>query len=75
MRWGEQLEFFAKAGPGDFIYVPPHVPHQEINASPEQPLTCVLVRSDQAPVVVNLNIPGVEDPEEVFWVDALHQKP
>jgi len=75
MRWGEQLEFFAKAGPGDFIYVPPYVPHQEINASPEQPLTCVLVRSDQAPVVVNLNIPGVEDPEEVFWVDALHQKP
>lgn len=75
MRWGEQLEFFAEAGPGDFIYVPPYVPHQEINASPEQPLTCVLVRSDQAPVVVNLNIPGVEDPEEVFWVDALHQKP
>ena len=75
MRWGEQLEFFAEAGPGDFIYVPPYVPHQEINASPEQPLTCVLVRNDQAPVVVNLNIPGVEDPEEVFWVDALHQKP
>jgi uncharacterized RmlC-like cupin family protein len=75
MRWGEQLEFFAEAGPGDFIYVPPYVPHQEINASPEQPLTCVLVRSDQAPVVVNLNIPGVENPEEVFWVDGLHQKP
>jgi uncharacterized RmlC-like cupin family protein len=23
MRWGEQLEFVAEAGPGDFIYVPP----------------------------------------------------
>ena len=34
MRWGEQLEFTAEAGPGDFIYVPPYVPHQEINASP-----------------------------------------
>ena len=33
MRWGEQLEFMAEAGPGDFIYVPPFVPHQEINAS------------------------------------------
>ncbi len=34
MRWGEALEFVAEAGPGDFIYVPPFVPHQEINASP-----------------------------------------
>jgi uncharacterized RmlC-like cupin family protein len=33
MRWGEALEFTAEAGPGDFIYVPPYVPHQEINAS------------------------------------------
>ena len=36
MRWGEQLEFVAEAGPGDFIYVPPYVPHQEINASPRR---------------------------------------
>ena len=36
MRWGERLEFMAEAGPGDFIYVPPFVPHQEINADPEQ---------------------------------------
>jgi uncharacterized RmlC-like cupin family protein len=34
MRWGEQLQFTAEAGPGDFIFVPPYVPHQEINASP-----------------------------------------
>jgi uncharacterized RmlC-like cupin family protein len=27
MRWGELLEFVAEAGPGDFIYVPPFVPH------------------------------------------------
>ena len=33
-RWGEQLEYFAEAGPGDFIFVPPFVPHQEMNASP-----------------------------------------
>ena len=35
MRWGDRLEFVAEAGPGDFIYVPPFVPHQEINASDE----------------------------------------
>jgi uncharacterized RmlC-like cupin family protein len=62
MRWGEQLEFAADAGPGDFIYVPPHVPHQEINASEDEPLSCVVVRSDQEPVVVNLDMPAVEAP-------------
>lgn len=72
MRWGERLEFFAEAGPGDFIFVPPFVPHQEINASPSEPLTCVVVRSDQDPIVVNLDIPTVETPEEVLWVDRTH---
>jgi uncharacterized RmlC-like cupin family protein len=33
MRWGEHLEYTAEAGSGDFIYIPPYVPHQEINAS------------------------------------------
>lgn len=75
MRWGEQLEFFAEAGPGDFIYVPPYVPHQEINAKTDEPLRCVVVRSDQRPVVVNLDIPAVEPPEEVLWVDSLHSNP
>ena len=60
MRWGDRLEFLAEAGPGDFIYVPPFVPHQEINASDEAPLSCVLVRSGQEPVVVNLDLPNVE---------------
>src|SRR5437660_354716 len=31
IRWGERLEFTPQAGPGDFIWVPPFVPHQEIN--------------------------------------------
>jgi uncharacterized RmlC-like cupin family protein len=75
MRWGESLEFVAEAGPGDFIYVPPYVPHQEINASDEQPLSCVLVRSGQDPVVVNLDIPVVESPEQVHWVDNIHPEP
>lgn len=62
MRWGDRLEFTSLAGPGDFIYVPPHVPHQEINASDDEPLTCVVVRSDQEPVVVNLDLAPVQDP-------------
>jgi len=75
MRWGEHLEYVAEAGPGDFIYVPPFVPHQEINASREEPLECVLVRSGQEPVVVNLDIEPVEAPEAVHWVDAIHPHP
>ena len=75
MRWGDKLEFMAEAGPGDFIYVPPYVPHQEINANDDDPLSCVLVRSGQEPVVVNLDIPMVEKPEEVHWVDNIHPAP
>src|SRR5512136_602701 len=73
MRWGERLEFVAEAGPGDFIYVPPYVPHQEINASRTEQLTFVLVRSGQEPVVVNLDITPAEPPEEVRWVDDIHR--
>lgn len=72
LRWGEQLEFFAEAGPGDFIFVPPFVPHQEINAAPDEPLVCVVVRSDPEAVVVNLDIPVAEKPERVHWVDSIH---
>jgi uncharacterized RmlC-like cupin family protein len=75
MRWGERLEFVAEAGPGDFIYVPPYVPHQEINASRDEPLECVLVRSDNEAVVVNLDIAPVEAPETVHWVDPIHRHP
>ena len=73
MRWGDRLEFVAEAGPGDFILVPPYVPHQEINASDEEPLSCVLVRSGQDPVVVNLDdVDPLEPPETVRWTDDLH---
>lgn len=74
MRWGEQLEYVAEAGPGDFIYVAPFVPHQEINASADESLECVVVRSGQEPIVVNLDIATVEPPEEVRWVDDVHPR-
>jgi uncharacterized RmlC-like cupin family protein len=72
MRWGEHLEFTAEAGPGDFIYVPPYVPHQEINASATEVLECVLCRSDGQAIAVNLDIAPVEKPEQVLWVDPTH---
>lgn len=45
LRWGDRLEFVAEAEAGDFIYVPPYVPHQEINASDNLQLHCVLARA------------------------------
>ena len=74
MRWGQRLEFTAEAGPGDFIYVPPYVPHQEINASSDETLECVLVRSDGEAVAVNLDIEPVEKPETVKWIDPIHRE-
>ena len=72
MRWGDQLEFTAVAEAGDFIFVPPFVPHQEMNASTVDPLECVLVRNDQEPIVVNLDIDAVDSPKEVRWTDPHH---
>ncbi len=73
MRWGDRLEFVAEAGPGDFIYVPAYVPHQEINASADARLDCVLVRNGQQNVVVNLDIEGVDADALVRWIDDLHR--
>ena len=73
MRWGEKLEFVEEAGPGDFIYVPPFVPHQEINAKRDEPVEAVVVRSGQEPVVVNLDIPSPEEFSDVPWVDPTHR--
>src|SRR5690606_24090655 len=75
MRWGYRLEYIAEAGPGDFIFVPPYVPHQEINADPENVLQCILVRSDNEAVVVNIpDIDPIEAPEEIYWIDPIHKE-
>jgi len=55
-RWGEKLEFVDEAGPGDFVFVPPFLPHQEMNATNTDPVEAVVVRSGQEPIVVNLDI-------------------
>ena len=71
-RWGEKLEFVDEAGPGDFIYVPPFVPHQEINARNDAPVEAVVVRNGQEPIVVNLDIPSPEPAGAARWLDPDH---
>ncbi|MFI6395779.1 cupin domain-containing protein [Nonomuraea sp. NPDC050547] len=52
---GEEVRIDAKAG--DYIYVPPFVPHREENPDPSQEAVVVIARSTQEAVVVNL--PGL----------------
>ena len=58
MRWGDRLEFVAEAGPGDFIFVPPYVPHQEINARRTSPWSACWCAPKRVGRVVNLQIDG-----------------
>src|SRR5580658_2285295 len=74
-RWGNRLEFVDEAGPGDFVYVPPYVPHQELNARRDEPVEAVIVRSGQEPVVVNLEIPSPEDAADPQQDDPFHSAP
>ena len=41
--------------PGDYIWVPPHVPHREENPSPDEPAIVVIARSTQEAIVVNVD--------------------
>ena len=75
MRWGDHLEFVDEAGPGDFIYVPPYVPHQELNARRDEPVEAVVVRSGQEPIVVNLDIPSPETMPDTPQPDPFHSAP
>jgi uncharacterized RmlC-like cupin family protein len=67
IRWGEQLEYAAEVGPGDFVYFAPYVPHQELNLDAKETVDFVVVRSDNGGIVVKLDeaVP-VEDPEMVY---------
>lgn len=62
MRWGDRLEHSIDANPGDFVFVPAHLVHQEMNISDEQ-LVLILARGGQENVVVNIELPAeVLDP-------------
>ena len=54
VRWGNRLEHDTDLETGDFVYIPPYMPHQEINPSPDQPTQWIVVRSGGEAVLVNL---------------------
>ncbi len=56
-RYGEKLEHVIEAEAGDFIFVPPYLVHQEINASGDEPVDMIVSRSSQENIVVNVELP------------------
>ena len=55
---GEEVRL--ETSPGDFVHVPPHVPHREENPSAEEEAVVVIARTTQEAIVVNL--PGLRPP-------------
>jgi len=51
---GEQ-EVRISTEPGDYIFVPPNLPHREENPDPDEPAVVVIARSTQEAIVVNLD--------------------
>jgi uncharacterized RmlC-like cupin family protein len=47
-RWGERLENEMVSEPGDFLYVPPGVPHEAVNLSDTEAARAVVARNDPA---------------------------
>jgi uncharacterized RmlC-like cupin family protein len=44
-----------EAGPGDYVFVPPYVPHREENPSSSEDAVVVIARTTQEAIVVNLD--------------------
>ncbi|RII14671.1 Cupin domain protein [Streptomyces sp. YIM 130001] len=51
---GTPEEVRIRTSPGDYIFVPPHVPHREENPSGDEEAVVVIARSTQEAIVVNL---------------------
>jgi uncharacterized RmlC-like cupin family protein len=58
VRWGSRLEHEVDLEAGDFVFIPPYVPHQEINPSPDEPTQWIVVRSGPEAIVVDLTKAG-----------------
>jgi len=50
----EPAETRIETGPGDYVFVPPYVPHREENPDPGEEAVVVIARTTQEAIVVNL---------------------
>jgi len=63
----EPVETPIRTAPGDYIFVPPYVPHREENPDPDTEAVVVIARTTQEAIVVNLD---ALDWSEVTRTDA-----
>jgi len=61
---GHELAERYEAQSGDFVWVPPHVVHVEMNASRREPVGMVVARSTQETLVFNVQAPAGWTPPE-----------
>jgi len=47
-RWGEGLAHSVVSEAGDFLFIPPGVPHEAINCSATEPARAIVARNDPA---------------------------
>jgi len=47
-RWGASLEHETVSETGDFLFIPPGVPHEAINLSDTEPARAIVARNDPA---------------------------
>ncbi len=65
MDYGDQLREHLSVKAGDFLYIPPNVPHQPFNPSSNEPCTAVISRTDpseQESVVLLPELEGRQGP-------------
>lgn len=56
-----------RTSPGDYVYVPPWVPHREENPDPSQDAVVVIARTTQEAIVINL--PGLDRASDPWHED------
>ena len=47
-RYGQRLESSVVSEPGDFLFIPPGIPHEAINLSATEPARAIVARNDPA---------------------------
>lgn len=47
-RWGEELQHEVVSEAGDFLFIPPGMPHEAINLSATEPARAIVARNDPA---------------------------
>ena len=65
-RWGARLESETELEVGDLAFLPPNLPHEELNPSAEEPAVWVVVWNER-----QLFVPLVPDVDGVYGSDSM----